>query len=620
MSQIEREDMEVDVLFVGAGPANLVAAYHLMNLLRAHNEGVEKGRIQGEAFPLDEMMITLIEKGEEVGAHAFSGAVMDPRAIVEVMPDFIERGCPVEAPVHDDAVMFLTESRTFKLPITPPPLVNHGNYVVSLSKICRWMGQRCEEGGVQIFAGFPGVEVLFDGDRVIGVRTGDKGVDSYGRPKDNFEPGINLKAKVTVFGEGPRGNLMKQLTQRLHLDEHSQPQTYEVGVKEVFEVPEGRIKAGTVYHTMGWPLKTHTFGGGFIYGLQDNKVAVGMVQDLHSPDPYLDPHRALQLLKKNPWVAGLLEGGKVVEYGGKAISIAGWNAQPRLYADGALVVGCSASMLNGARLKGIHTAMKTGMLAAETVFEALLEKNTSADFLSRYKDKVDASWVKEELYPVRNFHAAFDFGVVPGFVLGGIQYLMPMGGPFPSVEDHHRTVDKQIFYNDGTEPADLDAEVKYHPQTAPDKLTDAYFSGTKHEEKQPSHLRLSDPSQCFTCWERYRSPCTRFCPVKVYEMPEDVSERVHAHQRGEHGCGITSDDPPHADMQRTHPHPVVLQVDGDVVEFSGDLVPGQQWPEQLLHINFTNCIHCKTCDIKCPYLNLEWTPPEGGGGPAYRLS
>lgn len=622
MADIERDSMDVDVLFVGAGPANLAASYHLMNLLKGHNESVEKGTLKADAFKLDEMTIAIIEKGAEIGDHIFSGAVMDPRGISELMPDWKQKGCPVEAEVHDDAVMFLTRGGHFKLPITPPPLVNHGNYVVSLSKVCRWLGKQVEELGVQVFAGFPGSRVLYDeSGSVSGVQTGDKGLDPDGVPKDNFEPGICLKAKVTVLGEGPRGNLTKQLVHDHHLDRDSNPMLYEVGVKEVFEVPAGRMRAGTVYHTMGYPLDTQTFGGGFIYGMGDNKVAVGMVVDLHSPDPYLDPHRALQELKLNPWVSSIIEGGKVIEYGGKTISIGGWYSQPRLYTDGAMIVGCSASMLNGARLKGIHTAIKSGMLAAETIYKALVAGDFSAKTLSAYKHAVDNSWLKEELYPVRNFHHSFDFGLIPGMVLGGIQFLMPFGGRPETEENHERTIDKLLFHNDGTEPWDLENRIKYNEQTMPNKLTDAYLSGTKHEEKQPSHLRLSDPNKCFVCWEKYRSPCTRFCPVKVYEMPENVQTVVDQNLRGHGGCGVSSDAGSHGELQRTHPNPVVIHTDGEPSGHDhgdGPRVPGQQFVGQLLHINFTNCIHCKTCDIKCPYLNLEWTPPEGGGGPGYK--
>ncbi|MFM7200376.1 MAG: NAD(P)/FAD-dependent oxidoreductase [Myxococcota bacterium] len=320
MDEIQRDELPVDVLFVGAGPANLLGAWHLMRLMKTHNADIEKGVKKGTPFDLDNMTIMVIEKGSEVGAHNFSGAVLDPKAIQEIMPDWLERGAPVEGKVDFDAVMFLTEGGAFKLPITPPPLVNHGNYVISLSKICRWLGKLCEEEGVQVYPSFPGTKVLFDGKRVKGVQTGDKGLDPDGNPKDNFEPGILITSKVTVFGEGPRGHLVRQLEQELGISKGKTPQIYEMGVKEIFELPEGhgRFKAGDVWHTMGYPLPNHTFGGGFIYGMTENRLAVGLVVDLHSPDPYLDAHRELQKLKANPWVSQMIEGGKVVQYGGKA--------------------------------------------------------------------------------------------------------------------------------------------------------------------------------------------------------------------------------------------------------------------------------------------------------------
>jgi len=466
---------------------------------------------------------------------------------------------------------------------------------------------------VAIFPEFPGVKVLFDDDnRVTGVQTGDKGLDPDGNPKDNFEPGINLNAKVTVFGEGPRGYLARQLEDRLGIQKGRAPQIYEMGVKEIIEVPEGRIKPGQVWHTMGYPLPSHTFGGGFIYGMSDNRVALGMVVDLHSPDPFLDAHTELQKLKAHPWVAKLIEGGKVVEYGGKAIPIGGYHSMPRLAFDGGLILGDSASMLNGQRLKGIHTAMKAGLLAAETIFDALVNQDFSAQRISTYQDKVKDSFIHKELYKVRNFHAVFDKGVVGGTIKAGLQYVFGIfnSDKFPE-EDHLRTREPSQLYPGELPQNALAKPVKPDGKLIVDKITDAYLSGTEHEEKQPSHLRLSDPDYCVTCWKLYKAPCTRFCPVKVYELPDNVDEEVDSRLGA---GGLPSDAPRHASLSRSH---VPMPGENDRGAGQGADVPGQQFPNQLLHINFTNCVHCKTCDIKCPYLNLTWTPPEGGGGPRY---
>ncbi len=615
--EIEREQMEVDVLFVGAGPGNLSAALHLMNLLNAHNQAVEKGLKQGDIFPIEEMMIVMIEKGSEVGAHGFSGAVLDPVAIKELMPDWLDQGCPVEGKVEDDAVMFLTASKAVKMPVTPPPLDNHGMYVVSLAKLCRWLGERCEEAGVQIFPGFPGVKVLFDEHRkVIGVRTGDKGVDPDGNPKDNFEPGIDLISKVTVFGEGPRGHLVRQLERELGIQKGRNPQTYEMGVKEVIELPEARVAPGQVIHTMGYPLGLQTVGGGFIYGMKDNRVAVGLVVDLHGTDPFIDAHRDLQRLKAHPWVAELLKGGKVVQYGGKALAAGGFLAMPKLAFDGGMIIGDAASMVNGMRLKGIHTAMKAGMLAAETIFEGLVKDDLSEAQVETYQTRVRRSYIHEELYKVRNFHSALDNGMATGMFKVGFQYLFGLMNKDKTVsEDHLRTREVSEVYSDESRIDALSGDIKFDGELFLDKLTDAYLSGTLHEEKQPSHLRLSDPDQCAVCWRLYRAPCTRFCPVEVYQMPEDVEEQVERRLAGKR---IGPDTPRHGNLSKAGvPEP------GDHdrgVKEGVPSVPGQQWPDQLLHINFTNCVHCKTCDIKCPYLNLTWTPPEGGGGPNYTMT
>src|SRR5256714_2847868 len=419
---MERESIEMDVLFVGAGPASLSGALHLSRLVGEHNEGVAKGARKGK--PLGEIQIAVIEKGASVGAHILSGAVMDPKALAELIPDFIEQGAPLESPVKEDFFLCLTKTRAIRSPITPPPLKNHGYYIVSLNKLTAWLGEQCEAAGVNIFPEFPGAEMLYDEqDRVIGVRTGDKGIDKEGKPKANFEPGADLLAKVTVLGEGPRGSLTKQLAQRPNLNDGREPQVYSLGVKEIWELPDERYPAGRVTHTLGYPSDAQTYGGGWIYGLKDRKLNLGYVTGLDYRDPLLDPHAEFQRFKQHPFVARLLEGGKLLHYGAKTIAAGGYYAMPQLYADGVLLVGDCAGFLNSQRLKGIHTAIKSGMLAAETIFAALLAGDYSARQLQRYEELVKASWIMPELRRVRNFHAGFKHGRWLGLVNTGLQFI-----------------------------------------------------------------------------------------------------------------------------------------------------------------------------------------------------
>src|SRR5256714_10563324 len=335
---MERESIEMDVLFVGAGPASLSGALHLSRLVSEHNEGVAKGARQGKS--LGEIQIAVIEKGATVGAHILSGAVMDPKALLELMPDFVEQGAPIESPVKEDFFLYLTKTRAIKSPVTPPPLKNHGYYIVSLNKLTAWLGEQCEAAGVNIFPEFPGAEVLYDEqDRVVGVRTGDKGIDKEGKPKANFEPGVDLRAKVTVLGEGPRGSLTKFLAQRLNLNEGREPQVYSLGVKELWELPDDRYPAGRVTHTLGYPSDPHTYGGWWIYGLQNRIVNLGYVTGLDYRDPLLDPHAEFQRFKQHPFIAKLLEGGKLLRYGAKTIAAGGHHAKPQIYPQGVLPVG-----------------------------------------------------------------------------------------------------------------------------------------------------------------------------------------------------------------------------------------------------------------------------------------
>lgn len=563
---IEREQLEMDVVFVGAGPGNLAAALHLKKMIAEHDELVEKGIKKG-ARKIGEIEIAIVEKGPFVGAHILSGAVMDPIAIRELMPDFLEQGCPVDSAVTSDAFWYLTESRGIDAPIIPPPLKNKGKYIVSLSRVCEWLGEKCEEAGINIFPEFPAAEVLYDdNERVIGVRTGDKGIDKEGHPKGNFEPGVDLLAKVTVLGEGSRGSLAKQVMQRLGLMEDKEPQVFSLGIKELWEVPAGNFDEGKVVHTLGFPSDTDTYGGGWIYGMKNNIVSIGYVTGLDYKDPNIDPHAEFQKFKTHPKVAEVLAGGKMIKYGAKTINAGGYWTMPKLFADGVLIVGDSASFLNGQRIKGIHTAMKSGMLAAETIVGALEHEDFTSATLKHYDEKVNMSWLYDELYPVRNFHASFQSGRWSALVNGGLQFLTGgLAWGFMPKEHHvagHERMEKIADY-----PANGRYDnVKFDKVLTFDKITDVFHAGVAHDEDQPAHLHVADTEICATrCAEEYGNPCQRFCPASVYEM--QLSE-----------------------------------------------VTGRK----ELKVNFSNCVHCKTCDIADPYQIINWVTPEGGGGPDYK--
>lgn len=567
---IEREQLEMDVVFVGAGPANLAAALHLKKTIAEHDEEIERGIRQGRK--IGEIEIAVVEKGAAIGAHILSGAVMDGLALSELIPDFIEQGCPIDTTVTEDAFWYLTEKSKIQAPITPPPLVNHGKYIVSLSKICEWLGEKCEEAGINIFPEFPASEVLYDeNDRVIGVRTGDKGIDKEGHPKDNFEPGVDLLAKVTVLGEGSRGSLTKQLTQRLGLLSDREHQVFSLGIKELWELPAGNFDEGRVVHTLGFPTDTQTYGGGWIYGMKNNVVSIGYVTGLDYKDPMIDPHAEFQKFKTHPEIAKILEGGKMIKYGAKTINAGGWHTMPQLYADGVLLVGDCAAFLNGQRIKGIHTAMKSGMLAAETIVTALDREDYTSETLQIYTEKVNGSWLYDELHPVRNFHGSFQRGRWSALVNGGLQFLT---GGFawgfmdkePHLAGHERMETLEEYGHENGKTPNRYENVKFDGKLTFNKVTDVYHAGVSHDEDQPSHLHITDTEICATrCAEEYGNPCQRFCPAAVYEMEENAKTG-----------------------------------------------------RREIKVNFSNCVHCKTCDISDPYQIINWVTPEGGGGPNYK--
>src|SRR2546423_208786 len=468
----------MDVVFVGAGPANLGGALHLARLVREHDEAIAEGKKEGK--PLGSIEIAVIEQAPTVGAHILSGAVMGPRALRELMPDFEAQGAPLESPVKEDYFLYLTEKRAIRSPITPPPLKNHGYFIVSLNRLTAWLGEKCEEAGVNIFPEFPGAEMLYDEeDRVVGVRTGDKGIDKEGKRKSNFEPGVDLRAKVTVLGEGPRGSLVKQLSQRLNLNEGREPQVYSLGIKELWELPDDRYHTGRVTHTLGYPSDAQTYGGGWIYGMQNRIINIGYVTGLDYGDPLLDPHAEFQKFKQHPFVARLLEGGKMIRYGAKTIVAGGLHAMPQIYADGVLLVGDCAGFLNSQRLKGIHTAIKSGMLAAEAIFAALLANDFSAKQLQRYEQLVNESWIMTELRKIRNFHAGFRHGRWLGIANTGLQFIT--GGRSWGLFDRakaeagHETMKKLgAFHYRGDNIEQRYAGLRFDGKISFNKLTDVY--------------------------------------------------------------------------------------------------------------------------------------------------
>ncbi len=535
-----RDTMEYDVVIVGAGPAGLASAIRLKQLA-AERQG--------------ELSVCVVEKGSEVGAHILSGAVIEPRALDELIPDWRERGAPLVTPAQEDRFLFLTEGRAFRLP-TPPQMHNHGNYIISLGNLCRWLGREAEALGVEIYPGFAAAEVLYDEQgRVLGVATGSMGIGRDGKPTENFQPGVELRGKETLFAEGCRGSLTKEITERFGLRKSADPQTYGIGVKELWEVPAEQHHPGLVVHTIGWPLDQRTYGGSFLYHLENRQVAVGFVVGLDYENPFLSPFEELQRFKTHPAIRPTFEGGRRISYGARALNEGGFQSVPALSFPGGMVIGCAAGFLNVPKIKGTHTAMKSGMVAAEIAFRRL-HGDQSAD----YRAALEASWIWDELYRVRNIRPAFRWGLLPGLAYAAFDtYVLRGRAPwtFRQTADH-------LHLKKASECRPI-AYPKPDGKVSFDRLSSVFISNTNHEENQPPHLRLKDPETAITVnYALYNSPEQRYCPAGVYEIVK------------EGGVGAPR-----------------------------------------LQINAQNCVHCKTCDIKDPTQNINWVVPEGGGGPNY---
>jgi electron-transferring-flavoprotein dehydrogenase len=538
--RLQRERMEYDVVIVGAGPSGLAAAIRLKQLAAAAER---------------ELAVCVVEKGSEVGAHILSGAVFEPRALTELIPDWREQGAPLVTPATEDRFLLLTERRALRLP-TPPQMANHGNYVISLGNLCRWLGSQAEALGVEIYPGFAAAEVLYDAaGRVQGVATGDIGIGRDGRPTNRYQPGVELVARETLFAEGCRGSLTKTLEQRFRLRDGSDPQTYAIGVKELWEVAADRYQPGLVVHTIGWPLDTATYGGSFLYHLENRQVAVGFVIGLDYRNPFLNPFEEFQRFKIHPAIRPLFEGGRRVAYGARALNEGGFQSIPRLDFPGGALIGDAAGFLNVPKIKGSHTAMKSGMVAAETVFRRL-----SGESEAEVRRALQESWIWEELRRVRNIRPSFRWGLWAGLAYSALDTYVFRGSAPWTLHHHpdHTQLDKASEARRIDYPRP-DGKITF------DRLSSVFISNTNHEEDQPAHLRLRDPGKAIGInYRLYDSPEQRYCPAGVYE---------------------------------------VVQRDGT--------------GEPYLQINAQNCVHCKTCDIKDPEQNIDWVVPEGGGGPNY---
>ena len=540
---MERESMEFDVVIVGAGPSGLSTAIRLRQLCAEHDS---------------DLSICIVEKGSEVGAHILSGAVLEPRSLDELFPDWKERGAPLHTPAREDRFLFLTRGGAVRLP-TPPQMHNKGNYIISLGTLCRWLGEQAETLDVSIFPGFPASEVLFHDDGAVkGVATQDMGVGRDGKPKGSFEPGVELHARVTVFAEGCRGHLTKSLFERFDLRAGADPQTYGIGIKELWEIDPAKHEQGLVLHTLGWPLDRSTYGGSFLYHLEDNQVAVGFVVGLDYSNPHLSPFEEFQRFKTHPKIRPTLEGGRRIAYGARAISEGGIQSLPKLAFPGGLLVGDTAGFLNVPKIKGTHTAMKSGMTAAEAIFDAVRDDSSSPE-ITDYRSRLENTWLWDELHRVRNLRPSFRWGLWGGMLYSGLDTYV-LRGKAPWTLHHH---DDHAALKKASECPRLEYP-KPDGVVSFDRNSSVFLSNTNHEEDQPVHLTLKDDSVPIAVnLAEYDAPEQRYCPAGVYEIVED--------------------------------------------EAAGP----------RLRINAQNCVHCKTCDIKDPTQNIHWVTPEGGGGPNY---
>ena len=550
----EREKINFDVLFVGGGPANLAGAIRLMQIAKEKDITLE---------------VALIEKGSDIGSHALSGAVLNPIALKELVPDFLKKGCPIEKTVRGDGFYFLTKNKHCHLPFIPKYMHNKNFFIISLSKFTKWLAGIAEELGVNIFPGFAGKEILYalDQKTITGVRTGDKGLGKDGAQKSNFEPGIDLLAKVTVLGEGSKGSLVRDIAEKLDIFSGKMPQVFETGIKEVIQLPEKNYFTTGKYndiHTCGYPLGLNTPGGGFIYEMKDNKVSTGFLTGLSYRNAMLDPYEEFIKFKQHPFVADIIKNGKVIEQGARTVPTGGYFTIPKLSVDGGVFVGSCASIHNTPGLKGIHVSMKSGMLAAEAIMKAIEKNSFTQKTLGHYHELFEKSWAKEEIFEGRNFSQGLSKKGLLKFVLLGAQHITKGRGIYDNMPIEEDCNTLEIANNSAHAGKNLDKKV-FDGVLYVDKLTGVYLSKTMHREDQPCHIIVHDKNLCVNqCYTNYQCPCTRFCPGNVYEI--EIDEKTS---------------------------------------------------QRRLNLNPANCLHCKTCEIKDPFRNITWTCPEGGDGPGY---